>query len=194
MTAFATQWLWWIFGTFGLVGLVAFWFLAPTAGQLTLQIVVRLFKLLLSYRIGCALLAAIAAGLIVDHKRHAYDDEQFAKRTAAFEAAQDHRDATVAQNTRDRVWIDIGNQTALNVETAKEVKEFRDVLPPTPKTGNVFRIGDDDARRLCIIAYGKVGCGPSGGKRVPEARRPGRHSDNSGLRFPDAVRRIVGDN
>lgn len=194
MTALATEWLWWIFATFGLAGLVAFWFGAPAAAQLTLQFVVKLFRFVLSYRIGCALLAALVAGLIVDHHRHAYDDEQFAKRAAAFDAAQDERDARVAKNARDRVWTEIANQTAKNVETDKEVKEFRDVLPPTPPTGNVFRIGDSDAKRLCIIAYGKAGCGPDSRKGMPEARRKGASPGDQRVGFPRSIRRIIGDN
>jgi hypothetical protein len=42
MTALAAELLWWVLGTCGVAGLVAFWFLAPTAAQLTLQAVIKL--------------------------------------------------------------------------------------------------------------------------------------------------------
>jgi hypothetical protein len=176
MTAFATAWLWWIFATFGIVGLIALWFLAPAAAQLLLQAVAWVFRLLFSYRIGCALLAAIAAGLIVDYKRHAYDDAQAAQRTALFEAAQRQRDERIADQTREAVWAAIANATAANAVVDTDVKGFTDALPPPPPTGNPFLVGAD-ADRLCHIA-GKVKCGPSGGQRVPTPRRAsGRPAD-----------------
>jgi hypothetical protein len=187
MTARAIEIVWWVLGTFGLAGLVAFWFLAPTAAQLTLQAVVRVFKLLLSYRIGCALLAAIAAGLIVDHKRHAYDDQQFAARTAAFEDAQHQRDGRIAQETRDKVLADIANATSENAVIEKDVKEFSDALPAPAPTGNPFLVGAD-ADRLCRIA-GKTQCGPSGDQGMPKARRPGGRSGNHAkIRLPSLIR------
>ncbi len=188
MTALGTQWLWWIFGTFGLVGLVAFWFAAPTAASLALQIVVRLFKLVLSYRIGCALLAALVTGLIVDQQRHAYDDEQFVKRTALFEAAQETRDARIAQETRDKVWLDIGNAAIENKTIDNGVKEFTNALPPAAPSGNPFLISDVDAGRLCVIAYGKAGCRSAGDKGMPAARRPGRSAHDSKVRLPSIIR------
>jgi hypothetical protein len=191
MTAYAAALIWWIVGTFGVAGLVAFWFLAPTAAQLTLQAVVKFFHLVLSYRVGCALLAAIVAGLIVDHKRHAYDDEQFAKRTALFEEAQRRRDDTIAKDTREKVWIEIGNATAANKIVDNSVKGFSDALPPPPKTGNPFLVGAD-ADKLCNIA-GKTQCGPSGDQGMPKARRPGgRPGDHAKIRLPSLIRTGIG--
>lgn len=187
MTALAIKWLWWIFATFGLAGLVAFWFLAPTAAQLTLQFVVRLFRFVLSYRIGCALLAAIVAGLIVDQWRHTYDDEQFAQRTAVFQAAQTARDKHIAEKTRETVWAEIADATAANTVVDTDVKGFRDALPPPPATGNPFAVGAD-ADRLCRIA-GKTQCGPSGDKGVSAARRAGgRSGDHQKIRLPSLIR------
>lgn len=186
MTAKAIEVIWWIVGTFGVAGLVAFWFLAPTAAQLTLQAVVRLFKLLLGYRVGCALLAAVLAGAIVDHKRHAYDDEQFAARTALFEEAQSRRDATIAQATRDKVWAEIANATAENVSIDNDVKEFTDAPPRVP-TGNTLRISDADADRLCKLA-GQTQCGPIGREGVSKARRPGGSATDKGFKLPHLIR------
>lgn len=174
MTARAISIIWWIVGTFGIAGLIAFWFLAPTAAQLALRGVVKAFQFILSYRIGCALLAALVTGLIVDERRHSYDDAQFAKQTAMFEAAQKMRDVRIAEKTREAVWVEIANATAANNVVDNDVKEFRDALPPPPPTGNPFLVGAD-AGRLCHIA-GKARCGPSGDKRVPAARRAGSRS------------------
>lgn len=187
MTALAIKWLWWIFATFGVAGLVAFWFLAPTAAQLALQIVVRAIRFVLSYRIGCALLAAIAAGLIADHLRHTYDDEQFAQRTAAFVASQDARDKRVAEKTRGEVLAAVAAANVANNVIDKDVKGFSDALPP-PTTGNPFLIGDADADRLCVIAYGKAGCRSSGSKGVSEARRASGSAANSKIRLPSFIR------
>lgn len=187
MTAFAIKWMWWIFATFGFAGLAAFWFLAPTAAQLALRAVVKLFGFVLSYRIGCALLAALAAGLIVDYQRHAYDDEQFAQRTAAFEAAQRQRDQRIAEKTRAAVWTEIANATVSNAAIDTSVKEFTDAPPPQPATGNPFLIGDTDAVRLCHIA-GQTECGSSGGQRVPAARRAGSRAADQKFRLPSLIR------
>lgn len=186
MTAKALSVIWWIVGTFGVGGLVAFWFLAPTAAQLTLQAVVKFFQLVLSYRIGCALIAAVLAGVIVDYKRHAYDDAQFAARTAAFERAQTARDGRIAQETRDKVWKEIADATAQNVSIDNEVKEFSDAPPPAA-TGNPLLISDADADRLCKLA-GQTQCGPSGDKGVPKARRSGGSAANSWLKLPNIIR------
>lgn len=191
MTAKAIEFIWWIVGTFGVAGLVAFWFLAPTAAQLTLQAVVRFFKLLLSDRIGCALLAAIAAGLIVDHQRHAYDDAQNAARSAAFEQAQTDRDAGIEKRTREKVWEEIANATAENKVVDTDVKGFTDALPPPPKTGNPFLIGDADAERLCKLA-GQTQCGPVGDQGVPATRRPGRSAKDQKIRLPSLIRTGLG--
>lgn len=191
MSAQVVSVVWWIVGTFGVGGLIAAWFVFPTASSLVLQAVVKFFQLVFSYRVGCALLAAIAAGLIVDHQRHAYDDEQFAKRTALFEEAQRRRDATIEQNTRDKVWAEIANATARNKSIDNDVKDFRDVLPPPAVTGNSFLVGAD-ADRLCRLA-GKTQCGPVGDQGMSKTRRPGgRSGDHPKIRLPSLVRTGVG--
>lgn len=193
MTAHAVQFIWWIVGTLGIAGLVAFWFLLPTAAQLTLQAVVKAFNLVLSYRLGCALLAGLAVGLIVDNKRHAYDDAQFAKQTAVFEAAQNQRDVGIAQKTRETVWLDIANATAENSSIDKEVRDFTNGFPaiiPTPTArpvGNPFLVGAD-AGRLCHLA-GQTECGSASGQGVPKARRPSSGSgDHAKIRLPSLIR------
>lgn len=194
MTATAIKFVWWIVGTFGVAGLVAFWFLAPTAAQLALQAVVKFIKLLLSYRIGCALLAAIVAALIADQHRHSYDDAQFAARTAAFEQAQTERDERIAKETRDKVWIEIANATAENKTIDTDVKGFTDALPQPVAIGksvNPFIVGAD-ADRLCKLA-GQTQCGPVGDQGMPAARRAGSGSgDHKKIRLPSLIRTGVG--
>jgi hypothetical protein len=191
MTATAVQFIWWIAGTFGVVGLIAFWFIAPTAAQLFVQAVVKVFSILLSSRIGCALLAALVVGLIVDEKRHAYDDAQYAKQTAFFEAAQRRRDDTIAQETREKVWAEIANATAENKAVDDDVKDFSHALPPVPATGNPFLVGGD-ARRLCNIA-GQTVCGPDGHHGMPKARRPSvRSGHHAKVGLPNLIRTGIG--
>lgn len=187
------SWFWYLAGFLGFGGAVAALYLAGPV--VVVPVVQAAFRFLIGTRVGVGILVGCIAFMVADIRRSRMDTADFAERTAAFERAQDNRDKRIEQKTEERVWTEIANQTALNVETDKEVKEFRDAPPPPlPKTGNVFRIGDSDAKRLCTIAYGKAGCGPAGGKRVPEARRARRGAENSRVRFPDAVRRIVGDN
>lgn len=198
MTAKAIEIVWWIVGTFGIAGLVAAWFVFPTISQLVLQRVVKLFAFVLSYRVGCALLAAIVAGLIVDQWRHSYDDAQFAARTAAFEQAQRDRDSRIALQTRDKVWKEIADATATNATIDNDVKEFSDA-PPVPlppsrvATGNPLAISDADADRLCKLA-GQTVCGPIGGKGVSKARRSGGRPADQGLKLPNIIRTGVGPN
>lgn len=196
MTAKAIGVIWWIVGTFGIGGLIATWFFFPTISQLVLQRVVKLFSFVLSYRIGCALLAAIAAGLIVDQWRHSYDDTQFAARTAAFEQAQRDRDSRIAQQTRQKVstWADDAAATSMTIDN--DVKGFNDAPPPAPPpvaTGNPLFISDADADRLCKLA-GQTVCGSVGSKGVPKTRRSGGRPADQGLKLPHLIRTGVGPN
>lgn len=187
MTAQAISVFWWVFGALGVGGLIALWFLAPAVASTVLRAVAGFFKWVLSYRIGCALVAAVIAALVADHLRHRYDDEQFAQRTAAFEAAQKARDARIAAETRDRVYKELEAEAAHNRAVDNEVKVFTDA-PPTPvPAGNPLRISDGDADRLCRIA-GQTECRSVGGERVPETRRTGGRSKDQGVRLPNLIR------
>jgi hypothetical protein len=192
MTAHVIACIWWIVGTFGVAGLIAFWFLAPVAARLVLQAVVAAFEFVLSYRVGCALLAAIAVGFVVDYQRHAYDDAQFAARTALFEFAQKQRDDGIAQKTRDKVWSEIADATAANVSIDDDVKDFTNVpaavpLPAVRPVGNPLVIDAADAVRLCHIA-GQTQCGPVGSQGVSKARRPGGSATDKRFRLPHLIR------
>jgi hypothetical protein len=179
----------WLIGTLGFAGTIALIVFAPGVAKIALDAVVRFFGFVLSYRIGCALVAAVLVFVATDYWRHSLDDADFAARVAAFEAAQDARDKRIAQETRDAVWHEIANATAENVTIDQEVKEFHDALPPVPFTGNPFRVGAD-APRLCKIA-GQAQCGPKAVNRgVSKARRRAADPGDYGrYRLPGVILR-----
>jgi hypothetical protein len=167
---------WWAVGTFGIVGTIALIVLGsmyfPDLLRRIVAGFVRIFTFVLSYRIGCAIVAAIVVGLAVDYWRHDKDDAEFAKRTALFEHAQKQRDERIRVETRDDVWKEIADATAENVVIDKDVKEFTDAPPPQPApASNPYRIDPVSRVRLCHIA-GQTECGPVSPQRVQARRRP----------------------
>lgn len=163
--------VYWLVGTAGVAGTIAFFAFAPTAAAIVGKAIVRFFSIVFSYRIGCAVVAATLAWFIADFVRHSSDDARYAAEVAEFEKAQDARDKRIKEETTADVWREIANATAENVVTDTAVKDFTDALPKPPETGNPFRIGDD-AMRLCKIA-GETQCGHIGGEGVPKAHAPG---------------------
>jgi hypothetical protein len=155
--------IWWAVGMFGIGGLIAICAIYPVV----LAVVARFFRLVLSTRIGCAVVAAIVAALIADYARHSIEDDRHAAEIAAFEKKQGERDERIRVETREVVWKEIANATAENAITDKDVKDFTDALPPTPPTGNVYRVGTD-ACRLRQLA-GQAQCGSESTQRVPKA-------------------------
>lgn len=160
--------VYWMIATIGVAGTIALIVFAPTVAKIALDAVVRLFAFVLSYRVGCALVAAVLAAFIADYARHSSDDAKHAAEIAEFEKAQNDRDKRIAKKTRDEVWAEIANATAENAVIDTKVKEFHDALPPIPAMGNPFAVGDASCR-LREIA-GLTGCGPQGTKRVSKAR------------------------
>lgn len=172
-------WLWWLLGTFGIAGTVALIAFAPTVVPLVVQASVRVVGYLLSTRWGCALLAAGVAFMVADIHRSMRDEASFKARTEAFEQAQHERDDRIAREVREQVWKEIADATAENEKIDKDVKEFRDALPPVPHTAdNPFRVGADSCRLRRIA--GQAGCGPGeGDKGVPTPRpRPSSRGDH----------------
>lgn len=166
---FGSSWklLWWGVGTFGIVGTIAAVVAFPTVAKIVIDRVVRLFSFVLSYRLGCALLAALAAALVADYVRHSIEDDKHAAELAGFKLAQVARDKRIAVETRAMVWEEIANATAENAVTDKDVKEFTDALPKPPDTGNLFRVGADACRLRAL--YGQSGCGPVRAQGVPKS-------------------------
>jgi hypothetical protein len=177
----------WLIGTLGVAGTIALLVFFPAVFSIAFKAVVRFFSLVLSYRVGCAVVAAIAAALIADYHRHSIDDADFAARSAAFEQAQVDRDERIRQETRENVWKEIANATAENAKTDENVKVFTDALPTPSAAGNPFAISDADAIRLCHIA-GQTECGPRRDKGVSKIRRASRRAADQKIRLPSLIR------
>jgi hypothetical protein len=169
----------WLLATFGVAGTIALFVFVPTLARLVGSAVVRCFAVVFSYRIGCAVVAALLACLITDYVRHSIEDKRHADAEASFKLAQSARDRRIAEETRESVWKEIANATAENAVIDKEVKDFTDALPvsnPPSQTGNSFAVGND-ACRLRRIA-GQTECGSGGSKRVPPAHAAARGFGN----------------
>jgi len=159
----------WIGGTVGVVGFIAAWILFPAVFGVVLKGIMAMFGFVLSYRIGCALVAAIVMGFAVDYWRHDRDNTAFAAKTAAFEQAQAARDKRIAAETREQVRLEIAAEPAKVAVEEKEAKEFTDVVAPLPAGDVIDRVGNDYGR-LCELS-GKAGCGSPVRKRVSKPPR-----------------------
>lgn len=161
----------WVGPTICVAAFITLLVLYPAIMVPIVKAIAGFFTMVLSYRVGCALLAAIAAGFAVDYWRHSHDDAVFAARTAMFEKAQVARDKRIADETREAVWKDIANETAKNAEAEKEQKEFHDALAPLPAGDVTCRVGDN-VERLRKLA-GQTGRRPASSKRVPKTTGEG---------------------
>ena len=185
----------WLLATFGVAGTIALAVFFPTVARLVGAAVGRCFVVVFSYRVGCAVVAALLAYLVADYVRHSIEDKRHADAEASFRLAQSARDRRIAEETRESVWKEIANATAENAVIDKDVKDFTDALPmpnpPIAAGGNLFAVGDD-ADRLRRIA-GQPERGRSGSKRVSKAHSSHwgrRHRTANGL--PRAVGRVPG--
>lgn len=175
----------WCLGTLGVAGIIVLLVIAPSSFGIALRVIIKLLSLVLSYRLGCAVVAAVVVGLAVDYWRHSTDDAEFAQRTALFEHAQTERDERIKTETRDDVWKEIADATAANAVLDNDVKEFTDAPPPViAPASDPYRIDPVSRAKLCDIA-GKTDCRPQGSKRVQAPRRPGASPSNR--RLPQGV-------
>jgi uncharacterized membrane protein YraQ (UPF0718 family) len=163
--------LFWLVPTLGLAGTITLFVLYPLIARAIGSAILNFFAWVFSYRLGCAIIAAVAVGFAVDYWRHDRDDKAYAERTAMFEHAQKVRDAKIAEETRQAVWIEIANETAANTATDNEVKEFTNELRPLPAADTTCRVGPA-AERLHVIS-GQIDRRSKGNRTVPAARRPG---------------------
>lgn len=167
MTALALEWFWWIFATFGIVGIICLWFFAPTVASLLLKAVAAFFQFVFGYRLGCAIVAAVLAFAIADYHRAKVDEADWRAQMAAFDAAQDERDKQIDADARAAVRKEIDDEKAATAETTNEVKVYEQALPILPPTDSSCRVGPD-ADKLRVIA----GTPPSQRKlRLPALRR-----------------------
>jgi hypothetical protein len=162
----------WFVGTLGVAIPIVLLILYPAIMAPIIKGIIGFFKKILSYRLGCAILAALAAGFAVDYWRHSHDDAVYAEQTEQFKAAQVARDKRIAQETEDRVVKRIADEAALKAADDKEQKEFHDVAAPLPTGDVVDRVGDD-CERLRKLA-GQAGCESASHKGVPKAPRKGK--------------------
>lgn len=169
MMLLGISWLWWMLGTFGLIGTGLMIWLAPTV---LLGVLKWAFTFCFTTRIGAALLAASIAFFIADVNRSRRDEAEYAVRTAEFEQAQQDRDKQIENDTRDQVWIEIANETAANTQTDTEVKEFHDVLPTIATTdacNAVIRVGANAGRLRVLAGAGTPLRRPVRAQAVPKA-------------------------
>jgi hypothetical protein len=174
MTALALEWFWWIFATFGIVGIVALWIFAPTAATLIGKAILAFFKFVFGYRIGCAIVAAILAFLAADYHRARLDEADWKKQTAAFDAAQQKRDIQIDANARASVRAEIDAEQQASIVTDKQKDDFDVSLKPLPATDNVCRVGADLVK-LRLIAGGTQGKAHRSMPKIGRLRFPAKH-------------------
>lgn len=177
-------WIYWMLGTFGVVGTVAaFWFFPA----ITVEVLKFLASFLFTTRIGNIVLAAGVAFMVADINRSESDQAEFAEKIAGMQAAavaaQEERDKSVAEDTRAAVMAALARQRLADAKINSDVKEFTDALPPPPATPSPtapdFRVGAAACKLRAIAGY--AGCAPEGAAGgVPQARSKGR-----GSRLPD---------
>jgi hypothetical protein len=162
----------WAIATFGIAGTIALIIFAPTIAKVAVDALVRCCAFVFRYRLGCAVVAAVLAGLITDYVRRSIEDERHAAANAAFVQAQIERDARIKTETRELVLREVSAAATENAATDKTVKDFTDALPAPPPapTGNPFLVGADACRLRQI--YGQTECRPDGAQRVPKADAP----------------------
>lgn len=181
--------IYWLLGTIGVAGTIIIAAIFPAAFSVALRAVAGFFNLLLSYRAGCALLAAIAAAIAADYWRHSHEDEKHRAEVAAFERKQDERDARIKQETRESVLAEIASATKENAATDTVTKEFTDALP---KTDDMFRVGDAACRLRRIAGQGQAECGPDDAERVSSADADhAGGTDHRKNRLPSLIRGIA---
>jgi hypothetical protein len=184
----------WLIGTLGVAGIIALVVFAPAVATVALNAVVRFLSLVLSTRVGCAVVAGALAWFIADYVRHSIEDTKHAAEVAAFEKAQVDRDKRIAQETREDVLKEVAAASAENVTVDKEVKDFADALPKPPAdAGNPFLIGAD-ACRLRHLA-GQAECGSDRAQGVPAAdTKPASLKDRIRKRLPSSGSGSAGHN
>lgn len=197
MTIFeGISWVYWMLGTFGLVGTGLMLWLAPAA---LVQGFTYALKFFFGTRIGNILLTAIVVFIIADINRSKIDAAEYAAKIAEMQeqqiAAGKQRDADVAADTRAAVMAELARQRLTEAKIDSDVKEFTDALPPAPSSFTAatpdFRVGDAACRLRAIAGY--AGCEPEGAAgRVSKARPKGsraRLPDWAQYRLPSIISR-----
>lgn len=183
MTIFdGIEWVYWMLGTFGVLGTIAaFWF----APAITVQVLKYLATFLFTTRIGNVILSAVVAFVIADINRSKIDAAEYAEKiasmTAEAEAKHKQRDAEIAASAKAEVMAELARQRLSEAKIDSDVKEFTDALPAQANVPSApdFRVGDASCRLRKLAGY--AGCSPEGTVGgVPKAR-----SKDRGARLPD---------
>lgn len=161
----------WLVATLGIAGTITLFVLYPLIVGRVVKALIDMVTTELSYRLGCAITAAILAGFAVDYWRHSRDDAAFAARTAMFEHAQKLRDDKIAADTRQTVLAEIATEKAAQAATDTDEKEFSHDLRPLPATDTDCRVGPA-VDKLRVIS-GQVDRKHRGPKGMPKAWRAG---------------------
>lgn len=160
----------WMVSTLGVAGTIALFAVYPAIMGSIWRGIINLFGLVLSYRIGCAIVAAVIVGFAVDYARHSHDDKVFAERVAAFEEAQRQRDKTIEADTKLWVTKQIADDFMAEQDGKQDVDSFTKDLP----VSNVFRVGDA-APKLRALAGLPVSKHHQRVQAPPRARTAARH-------------------
>ena len=175
----------WLIPIIGIPGLIALVLIYPSIMAGIGRAIMQLLGWVLSSRLGCAILAAMAIGLAVDYWRHSKDDAEFAQRTALYEHAQKEREDRIATEVREDVWKEIADATAENTVIDTNTEKFTNEPPPIPApASDPYRIDPVSRTKLCDIA-GKIDCGPKGTQGVQARRGAGPRAGNR--RLPQGV-------
>lgn len=201
MTIFdGIAWVYWMLGTFGVLGtLAALWF----APAVTIKVLEYFATFLFRTRIGNIILAASVAFALADIRRSNIDAQDYADKlaaaNAAAEEAQKQRDIDITNDTRAAVMAELARKRLAEAQLDTSVKDFTDALhaAPTPQGTTVhspavdFRVGDASCRLRAIAGY--AGCAPEGAASgVSQARSSGARSrlpDWAQYRLPGLIRR-----
>lgn len=165
------KWAIWIVSTLGITGTIVAFAFYPSIVTFILKGIFSFFSFVLSYRLGCALVAALIAAAATDYARHSYDDKRFAAETAAFEQAQKDRDERITKEIRETVMKEVADSAADSAKIDQDVKEFHDALPPVPHVetaaDNPYLVGADACKLRHIAGLAECESGSSEG--VPKA-------------------------
>jgi len=175
------QWWWWLVGTVGIGGAIAFLVLAPA---LAAQVFAVVLNFLIGTRIGIGIIVGIAVWFASDTYRSNADAALWQKRVAAFEQAQAERDKKIDADARAAVRKEIEDEKAATAQTEQVTNDWVKTLPPLAATDIICRVGPD-ADKLRLIAGATVSAGKPAVSKLGSLRAAA--GDRIKLRLPAAI-------
>jgi len=117
-----------LFGTLGVGGAIALWFLAPALFGVIAEMAGKLLAALLGSRIGCALLAAVLAAIAADLHRHHTDKQacaaRFERAQAEAEAERVARDAEITRTIEQKYAPELAQLDARAKTLQQQVADY----------------------------------------------------------------------